>query len=352
MIRKWTRNRSLEMGMSEQEFSDSLLAVLNNSELAGKVKNILCQDVVTEIQTLRDAVKNRDIKITQLQQKVDEQSHLIDTLEQYSRRNSVRINGIVETPKEDLLPTCLTLFNTKMSVDPPIRVEDIDRLHRVGKPGPGKKRAVLVKFATFQARERVFRAKGRLKAGGRDPAAPWSSPPRQDAVEGGLPQAEYPRLNADAAPFAPESEIVDVPDPSVAVDVPDPSVAADLDAASREVATNDTENVPDDTGVVADPEDASDRNANGPGPDDDIATSTHDDELTPTIPAKIAKALAKKIFINEDLTNKRDYLLFLARQAKKMRRILDTWSFNGNVKIKNMDGQIISVNDERSIPQN
>ena len=187
---RWTRKRSVDMGITEDEFSDALLLTLSNGNLAEKVRKILCADLAGEVGSLREALKTRDARIKKLEEKIDEQSHLIDSLEQYSRRNSMRVNGIEETEHEDLLATCMALFNAKMAVEPPIRCEDIDRLHRVGKPGTGKKRGVLVKFATYQAKERVYRAKARLKPGARDPTAPW---PRQSTPHSStLSTSEYP----------------------------------------------------------------------------------------------------------------------------------------------------------------
>ena len=82
---------------------------------------------------------------------------------------------------------------------------------------------------------------------------------------------------------------------------------------------------------------------------DEMQTVLATDDIT-DIPRNVAKVLAKRIYINEDLTQKRDYLLFKARQAKKMKRILDAWSFNGNIRMKKLNGEIVSVNEESSIP--
>ena len=72
--------------------------------------------------------------------------------------------------------------------------------------------------------------------------------------------------------------------------------------------------------------------------------------MTTDLPEKTAKVLAKRIYIIEDFTRKRDSLLYSARQAKKMQRISDTWSYNCNVKINTLHGMIIYVNDESNIP--
>ena len=57
----------------------------------------------------------------------------------------------------------LDLFNHKLGVS--TSIDDVDRMHRVGKKGDRKPGDVLVKFATYRAREVVFKAKRYLKPG-------------------------------------------------------------------------------------------------------------------------------------------------------------------------------------------
>ena len=299
------------MGMTEKEFSDSLLlALTNNSELADKIRGILCKDLITEVHTLRDVVQKRDERMKKMEDTIQEQSHLIDTLEQYSRRNSLRVNGIAESEELDLLEACMALFNDRMAVDPPIRSEDIDRLHRVGKPGHGKKRPVLVKFAAYRAKERVYLAKSRLKPGARDPSDPWSGQSQTPAST--LPATEFPPLNPDAPPYDPS----DQPIPAADQTTPDA----------------------DDTTPTADPD-----------PEHVDPSQTPVVQLPKPLD-KITKAISDKIYINDDLTSKRDYLLYVARQSKKQQNILDTWAHNGNIRIKDKNGVIHTVNGLSDIP--
>ena len=61
----------------------------------------------------------------------------------------------------------------------PVRAEDIDRAHRVGKTVPGKQRPLLVKFATYRVRQRVFRAKRSLNPKFRNSEnGPWGNSQR------------------------------------------------------------------------------------------------------------------------------------------------------------------------------
>lgn len=69
-------------------------------------------------------------------------------LEQYSRRNSIRVFGIQEERGEENCEVkVLELVNTKLGVDM-ICQEDIDACHRVGRPNVynNRGRAIIVKF--------------------------------------------------------------------------------------------------------------------------------------------------------------------------------------------------------------
>ena len=71
---------------------------------------------------------------------------------------------------------------------------------------------------------------------------------------------------------------------------------------------------------------------------------------TTAIPDSIVKAIGGKIFLNDDLTNARNYMLFIARQAKRRGSINDVWVVNGVIKIKDLANTIINVREMSNIP--
>ena len=183
-------------------------------------------------------------------------------------------------------------------------LEDFDRIHRLGKPTPGRVRPVLVKFATYQIRDRVYAARSRLKpADARNPDAPWKPLPANSNHT--LDPTEYPGLNTEATPFNP---------------IPD---------SDNSAATANTGNghLNTDNGTL----------------DSGLSTTTD-------IPAKIVKAIEKKIFLNDDLTSKRDFMLFVARQAKRKNLINDVWVINGMIKMKDINNTVLSVRELKDIP--
>ncbi|KAJ8315847.1 hypothetical protein KUTeg_007997 [Tegillarca granosa] len=81
----------------------------------------------------------------------------MDELEQYSRRNALRISGIRETPSEDTDK----ILHKKMGVT--LNPEDIDRSHRTGKPNPGRDRKILVKFTKNNVKRAIMKSRWQLK---------------------------------------------------------------------------------------------------------------------------------------------------------------------------------------------
>ena len=100
---------------------------------------------------------NEDLakKNVDLEKRLAEVESANDNLEQYSRRNSLRISGFAESPNES---------TDDMARELDIQLDncDIDRSHRMGKigqkdsSGQPKHREIFVKFATYNTRQRLY----------------------------------------------------------------------------------------------------------------------------------------------------------------------------------------------------
>ena len=74
--------------------------------------------------------------------------------------NSLRMSNIKEDPSENTDQIVLNISN-ELNVE--ISPNDIDRSHRVGKPSASKTRDILLKFATYRARQRLYDNRASLK---------------------------------------------------------------------------------------------------------------------------------------------------------------------------------------------
>ncbi|KAJ4447843.1 hypothetical protein ANN_09851 [Periplaneta americana] len=115
--------------------------------------------------TLReDLTKDLKQTIEQRDRKIGEPERKVDDLEQYQRRQCVRIFGIEEEVGENTDKLVVELA-TNIGVE--LKVEDIDRSHRVGRTTrDGRPRTIIVKFCSYRKRSEVFFNKKRLKGSG------------------------------------------------------------------------------------------------------------------------------------------------------------------------------------------
>ena len=89
------------LGIDQDEFIKVFVNALGNSTVIQKLQNAVCGQLQTEVAYLRDIIKSKDDRISVLENKVENLENKLDDMEQYSRRNSIRISGIEETSSED-----------------------------------------------------------------------------------------------------------------------------------------------------------------------------------------------------------------------------------------------------------
>lgn len=104
----------------------------------------------------------------QLQQRIQQLETAADNAEQYSRRNCLRISGVQEAETEN---TDDIVLNLARSIDVELSISDIDRSHRLGKPGLGsgdtsRPRDIVVKFVSYRSRVKFYKARVLTKTRG------------------------------------------------------------------------------------------------------------------------------------------------------------------------------------------
>ena len=111
------------------------------------------------------AVEDMQCKISTMDSEITSLRNEIEELKQYSRRNALRVFNPDwrETDGEDTDNLILDMANDMMNLS--LNQRDISRSHRVGKPNAqGTPRPILVKFATYRAREAVMQARSTVRA--------------------------------------------------------------------------------------------------------------------------------------------------------------------------------------------
>ena len=156
--------------MDPDHFILCLAAALKSPDIVGQLNQItqpnhdefadlISAELHRQLQPYKEELRAKDQEIKMLKKTISEQNDKLDQLEQHGRRDSLRVTGIPEAVESDDTDAAILSLCAAIKVDPPVQPEDIAVSHRVGKTIAGKPRQVLVKFATRNIRERVFRAK-------------------------------------------------------------------------------------------------------------------------------------------------------------------------------------------------
>ncbi|KAJ4430577.1 hypothetical protein ANN_19165 [Periplaneta americana] len=123
---------------------------------SGAAKKI--EDNNKVISDLKSTLETRDKKIEALENKIDD-------LEQYQRRQCLRIFGVAEEATEETEKIVMEVAQ-RIGVD--VQPHDIDRSHRVGRRdiSNNRPRPIIAKFVSYRKRSEMFSNKKRLKGSG------------------------------------------------------------------------------------------------------------------------------------------------------------------------------------------
>lgn len=143
-------------------------------EQATEVENLKSEssDLKEEIEKLKSEndrlkTKNEEIAdlLTQREQRILVNEKEINELEQYTRRNSLRIYGISDNDKNENSRTsanrAVSMIKDKLEV--PITIADVDIAHRLGQFRTDGNRPIIIKFISRELKDTVLRHRRKLK---------------------------------------------------------------------------------------------------------------------------------------------------------------------------------------------
>lgn len=123
---------------------DAITTLLADEQFINKIADRVCEKLNKRFDELKKECEN---KIAEVSKKCEEK---VDELEQYTRRNNVRIFGIPEDNNEDLEDKVINLCQSKGNIL--IKPEYIDRIHRLGPQKDGFHRPIIIKFVSYKYR--------------------------------------------------------------------------------------------------------------------------------------------------------------------------------------------------------
>ena len=167
---------SLDPEEREVLFKLAMEQALGDHQIQAKIKetvkaaNQALLEIVSslrdEVRSLRTAIADRDATITALQSELQLLQEDHDALEQYGRRNGLRISGLPEKENEDTTTAIVDLANEVLKVEPPLQREDISISHRLKKPRNARAQEpapIIVRFLRRVDRNRVISERKKLK---------------------------------------------------------------------------------------------------------------------------------------------------------------------------------------------
>lgn len=129
-----------------------VLATMIKDQVMIELQKTIAENTAV-ISNLKKTIEEKEKCLEALQMKLDD-------LEQYQRRQCVRIFGVGEEAGED---TDLKAIEVARKIGVDLSLHDIDRSHRIGATGGDRPRGIIVKFVSYRKRSEIFRNKKLLK---------------------------------------------------------------------------------------------------------------------------------------------------------------------------------------------
>ncbi len=149
-----------------KEFMKSLMAEVIEEKIIKRLEK--CESDIHDLVLRVDALEEINNDNSDLTEDISNLEEELNDLQQYSRRNSLRISDIPEKANENTNDIVKSLAHEKLGVS--VEERDIDRSHRVGKRNDhetgSKHRQILVKFTNYSARSTMIRSRYKLKGTG------------------------------------------------------------------------------------------------------------------------------------------------------------------------------------------
>lgn len=157
-----------------EEIKSTITDQMNSSlaSMAQTVADIINASYSERISAVEDENKRLHDQVVELRAELEslkvstERSR--DTMEQYSRRNCLRIAGVPEPDDASIENTDEIILDIAKQCDVQLHLQDIDRSHRLkaGKPTSNQNhrpRDIIVKFTSYRARNAFYWGKSSLK---------------------------------------------------------------------------------------------------------------------------------------------------------------------------------------------
>ena len=152
------------------ETNEALQKTVSDQSETIKRQKILIDTQAREIDSKIAKVTELEGEVQLLTDELDNMKMSLNDLEQYGRRNSLRINNLklnYNGEEPDLTRAVVNFLNSVVLIDDKdgfkLAASDVERCHPLGRINRAGNRQILVKFKSYHSKSKVFAAKSKLK---------------------------------------------------------------------------------------------------------------------------------------------------------------------------------------------
>ncbi|KAK9751537.1 hypothetical protein QE152_g4946 [Popillia japonica] len=146
-------------------FKEGVKDIFENTKFVGHITNLIAKSIDKKFDNRYS--KNLYCEMCGTKRENMMLKSRINKMEQYTRRNSVRIFGIPDKYDENIQAIVLNLCKDKLNVD--LTAPRIDRVHRIGPwRTQEKKRGIILKLTNHWYKEILLRNRYKLKGRGHE----------------------------------------------------------------------------------------------------------------------------------------------------------------------------------------
>ena len=163
------------MAIDEEQLAAAVVKALENPSVrAGLLEAIIkpavdaavkdavsatCEEMARRLAEQQKKIDGLETEVRQLTAVVTEQAQALNDIDQYSRKGSIIVSGMLEQANESVEDKVVELGRC-VGVDV---AGHIDVAHRMGRLSSGRTRPIIIRFKTFGARQELFAARRRLR---------------------------------------------------------------------------------------------------------------------------------------------------------------------------------------------
>ncbi|MEW8545260.1 MAG: hypothetical protein AB2693_17185 [Candidatus Thiodiazotropha sp.] len=137
------------------------------TEMISSIVSGVLEGLQSTVASLQNENKQLRTENHELKSKFATLENKVDTAEQYSRRNCLRIAGVPEPTGGQTENTDEYVIKLTHDLGVDVDLNDIDRSHRIGRPrGLGRPRDIIVKFVSYRVRRKVYGVRTQTKVKG------------------------------------------------------------------------------------------------------------------------------------------------------------------------------------------